>query len=320
MKVIIPQPFNTNMLISTGFTESVSTWSAVATYVVGNRVVYPQPQFNPGPSSVSKIYECIGTTFNGVGIIGQVPDAENSMYWVEVKTSNTYAMFDNTINNQSISTGVTVTIDLFLSKGISGISFINSEFGSVDIKIMEGSFTGQEKYRALYVKADSTSILNWYEYSKYTYISEEIPISYTDLVNIPNTYLRIRLTPSNQTNQVKIGELIFGTVFDFGFTQRGITAGITDYSIKQVDDFGNVNFVERAFSKKFGCRVLVKNSNLNASQRTLYNLRATPAVWLASEEANTQESTIIFGYYKDFSCELTYPDYSIYNLEIEGLV
>lgn len=312
MKVIIPQTFTANMLVRTGFTETVPVWNSSTTYGVDTRVVYPAP-FSGG---ISKIYESVA----GIDNLNKVPDDPASLFWVEVQTSNIFAMFDTTVGNQSTSSSSSVTVDLFLPTGISALSLINSEFDSLEVLIFQDSPSGKIYYRKAYKKINPLEFKDWLDYSRYTYVSGDIPISFTDLVNVKNTYLRIIMTPDVETKQVKVGELIFGTLFEFGFTQRGITSGITDYSVKQTDDFGNVNFVERSFSKKFSCRVLIKNSNLNAAQRALYNLRAKPAVWIATEDSSTQESTIIFGYYKDFSAELAYPDYSIYNLEVEGLV
>jgi hypothetical protein len=41
------------------------------------------------------------------------------------------------------------------------------------------------------------------------------------------------------------------------------------------------------------------------------------AVWVGSEE---YASMIVYGFYKDFSIEISYPTVSICSLEIEGLV
>jgi hypothetical protein len=116
-----------------------------------------------------------------------------------------------------------------------------------------------------------------------------------------------------------VGEIIIGNIFEVGWTQRGISSGITDYSVKEQDIFGNTTFVERNFTKRINCQVMVKNKYLNNIQRLFYNLRAKPCVWLPTNDENLTEATIIYGYYKSFSLEITYPEYSIYNIEIEGL-
>ena len=54
-------------------------------------------------------------------------------------------------------------------------------------------------------------------------------------------------------------------------------------------------------------------------QSYLYTLRATPAVWIASDEIRFEETLIVYGFYKDFSTEISYPTFSKCNIEIESL-
>lgn len=311
MKVIVPQAFSPSTLTSSGFTETLPVWNSGTTYAAGTSIIYPAP----GGSEISIIYESTTTTGN----LNKLPDEVDSTYWFPIKSSNRYAMFDNTVNNQSVFTGGAVTLDLFLPVGISALTFINSDFGSVDVAVYKTSPSGQLFYRRQF-NIPTTSFLNWYDYATYNYVGERIPITFTDIVNIADTYLRITFLPNPNTNEVRVGELIYGTLSDLGVTQRGITSGIVDYSIKETDSFGNINFVERNFSKRFTSKILVENKKLNTVQKVLYSLRAKPAVWIADEDVDIQEATVVFGFYKDFSAELVYPTYSYYNLEIEGLV
>ena len=65
--------------------------------------------------------------------------------------------------------------------------------------------------------------------------------------------------------------------------------------------------------------VYVPNYDLNKVQRFLYNIRATPVLWMASDNSELAEVSYVFGFYKDFSTTIAYPDVSMCNLEIEGL-
>jgi hypothetical protein len=64
----------------------------------------------------------------------------------------------------------------------------------------------------------------------------------------------------------------------------------------------------------------VSNYDLNKVQRFLYNIRATPVLWMASDDPNLAEVSYVYGFYKDFSTTIAYPDVSMCNLEIEGLI
>ena len=63
----------------------------------------------------------------------------------------------------------------------------------------------------------------------------------------------------------------------------------------------------------------VKNSDLNRVQSLLYGLRATPAVWIASDSPTFEEAMIVYGWYRDFTTEIAYPTYSLISIELESL-
>lgn len=310
MKILVPQKFQKSMLANTNLSETVAAWSSSTTYPEDSQVSFPDS------SGIIKIYQSLRSTVEEPNL-NNSPSQADSDWWFEMKTGNTYAMFDGTVNNQSIASG-TVTIQLSLENGISGLCLVNSDFGSISIDLQG---FGGSLYRKTYEKPSiNQDVDEWYKYYNFKYVSPDLPTIFTDLVNVKGSSVSITLTPNPETGYVKIGELLFGTIFELGYTQRPVTAGIVDYSVKQVDDFGNIRFIERAYSKKFNCKVLTNNKILNAAQRVLYDLRARPAIWIAAEDSDIAEATIIYGFYKDFSAELTYPDYSVYTLEIEGLI
>ena len=64
---------------------------------------------------------------------------------------------------------------------------------------------------------------------------------------------------------------------------------------------------------------MVNTVDLNKVQSTLYKIRAKPVVWIATEDDMYSESLIVYGFYKDFNCDLSYPTFGLYSLELEGL-
>ena len=121
------------------------------------------------------------------------------------------------------------------------------------------------------------------------------------------------------SGDVSLGEFIFGSLTDLGQVQYGLTAGIVDYSRKDTDEFGNVSLVERPFSKRLSCEFFVDNFRINRVQQLLISLRAKPSVWVATDNPTFEEAAIIYGFYRDFSLKIAYPNHSIYSIEIEGL-
>ena len=133
-----------------------------------------------------------------------------------------------------------------------------------------------------------------------------------------NTLLTVRIKNSVGTT-VKLGSLIVGSVTKLGTLEANPTVGIIDYSRKDTDAFGNFTFVQRNFSKRLSAQVFIDNSQLNGVQRFLNEIRATPSVWIGSEDPSFEESLVIYGFYRDFNIAIPYPQTSLCQLEIEGL-
>jgi hypothetical protein len=105
-----------------------------------------------------------------------------------------------------------------------------------------------------------------------------------------------------------------------GDTEFGATAGITDYSRKETDDFGVTTFVRRAFSKRMSARAMVPTAQVGKLQRALADLRATPCVWVGADDMTMYAPLVVFGFYRDFSINVAYPTRSYCSFEVEGLI
>ena len=49
-------------------------------------------------------------------------------------------------------------------------------------------------------------------------------------------------------------------------------------------------------------------------------LRATPALWIGSTDADFSQSLVVYGFYKDFYISIDYPTMALSSLEIEGQI
>ncbi|SEQ60742.1 hypothetical protein [Sphingobium sp. YR768] len=111
-------------------------------------------------------------------------------------------------------------------------------------------------------------------------------------------------------------ELDGGTVIEIGATEAAPTIGIVDYSRRETDDFGVTTVVPRGFARTMSVRVKVDTDDVDAVQRQLAALRATPARWVADDRFDALSFT---GFYKEFSLDLAIPPVSYCTLTIEGL-
>lgn len=118
--------------------------------------------------------------------------------------------------------------------------------------------------------------------------------------------------------KVSLGTTIIGNEITLGTTQWGASVGIIDYSKKETDEFGTTTFIERAFSKRIDVNLILPSRDLNKLQRILSSIRATPCMWVSTQDS-IYNLLIVFGFYRDFNIEIPYPEYSYCSLQIEGL-
>lgn len=114
---------------------------------------------------------------------------------------------------------------------------------------------------------------------------------------------------------VAVGTLLIGRLVPLGVTEAGAGAGITDYSRKVVDDFGEVTLVERAWAKRMTAKALIRTDALDLVVGRIAAVRARPSLWLGQSGVS---SLTVYGFFKDFSVEVG-AAVSKLSLSIEGL-
>lgn len=288
-------------LVYTTLTESNPEWSSATTYAIGAKVVY----------GVYGTYESLqnGNLNHTPPITSPYTDA----YWVRTGPTNKMAMFDEQIS--SVSSSASDIIFAVTSSSVDTVSLLNIVADKTSISVTDLSL-----YTTVYNNSQQLSggeSLDWFSYFFYDEDTQRTSSLYLDIPKVSNGLITIKVTSAG-TNS--IGTFIAGQLKLLGTTQYGVNSGIIDYSRKDVDEFGNINFVKRNFSKRMNATVSLTNANLNKVQRILYQFRATPVLWIASTDIQLEEPLIIYGFYKDFSTEISYPSHSICNLQIEGLI
>lgn len=283
-------------LIYTSVTDATAVYSSGTTYALGVKVRY-----------VNKIWESLQASNTN-----HQPDTSPT-WWLDSGPDNMHAAFDTTISTVSS----TVTQMTFVVKlgAISSAALINVKAATARLAITDP--TEGNVYSSIYGLSGS-NIFDWYQYFFNDPLVERTQIIYSDIPLYENSLVTIRLDNSTG-DAITLAQAIFGKINDLGGTQYGANTGITDFSIKQTDEFGNVSFLQRAFSKKLSAQVYVTKAELNRVQNFLYSIRAKPSVWIASDDPNYEETLIIYGYYRDFSTVISYPSYNLCSLEIEGL-
>lgn len=263
-------------------------WSAGTTYSVNAIVCY---------SATHKMYKSLKNSN-----VGYTPGAAgNETWWLEWGSTERWMVFDAVVGSQAEALMAGQTISWELDPGpIDSIALLNIEATSITVTMTDVGGAGPPVVwnPTVYDEDYVTDV-----------VKTDFPLTYL------NPHILIEIT--NTGDPAKVGEIVVGVKESIGPTRFTPSISIIDYSIKQVDSFGNYTVLQRAYSKRMSCDTTLANSALDATYNKLAQYRARPAVWIGSEEF---ASMIVYGFYKDFMITIAYPTYSICTIEVEGLV
>lgn len=285
-------------LVYSTATDATASYSNATSYAIGDLVKYN-----------NKRYESLQAAN-----LNHTPNTSPT-WWLELGADNVAAAFDEKVGSKTI-TADRLRMIIYPGTAVDAVGYLETNASIINTSVV--SFNKELIYSNSTGITENT-IENWYDYFFVSALSEPASqvvhrgISALD----PNVYIGVDMI---NTGNVELGSFLTGLSTTLGKTQYGLKAGIVDYSRKEADDFGNVSIVERPYSKRMSGDVYVNNYDLNKVQRFLYSIRATPVLWMASDNPELAEVSYVYGFYKDFSTTIAYPDVSMCNVEIEGMI
>lgn len=298
MSVIAPNAItDAKLSSSTALEADYPAWSAATSYAVGARVIR---------TSTHRVYEAVMA-----GVDATAPESAPTR-WVNIGPTNRWAMFDNAVGTATTANAaLTVVLRPGAVGGIALLELVGKQ-ASIVMKDAPGGATIYSKTVVL----DGSLIDSFYAWF-YTDYAQLTDFVLTDLpVHFVSNELTVSITGSST---VACGLCHVGEVFELGGVQRGATVGITDYSRKDVDVFGNYSVTKRAFSKRADLKLITDAGRFNQIFRALAAIRSTPCIYIGSEKQGF-EPLIVYGFYKDFSIDVAYSSVHLCNLSIEGLI
>ena len=308
MKFIVPVPITSAMLVSSNIPESISgtpateyvgsatitpaIWSSSTSYAIGDYCVR---------TSTHKIYQS-----NIASNLNHTPESSltgTTPAWKEISSTNRWKMFDAFGSTQSIQSNTVVhdkniDVDIQLSDSIDTIALIGlSGCRSVYLSVVNSlGDTYNEQTISITNKTDYVIRLNQ--------------------TTNPGDTLWLSLVPSTPATTIKIAKMEIGMAFELGDINYGSSVGIIDYSKKNTDEWGNTILIKRAFTKKITAKIVIDKARLDAVESALSAYRATPLVWIGND--NLYTALIVYGFYRDFDINISYPAQSDCSLSIEG--
>jgi hypothetical protein len=219
-------------------------------------------------------------------------------------------MFDGSLTSQTTNPGA-IDLTLAVPGRIDSVALMNISTAQVEVTLTDA--VDGAVYHKTYSMISDSGILDWYAYF-FEPIERLSDLVVTDLPPYYAPSLRVTMTDSGATPAC--GACVIGLSKEIGNVQYGAQVGIQDYSVKQVDAFGNYTVLQRAFSKRANFTVWSPSAQTDRIASLLASYRATPIVYVGTESFG---ATAVYGFYKDFNIEIAYQDYSICTLEVEGL-
>lgn len=211
---------------------------------------------------------------------GNDPVATPAM-WLDTGPSNRWAMFDQALGTVTTAQGrIGVRLEI---AGIEGVALLDVAGATVRVQA-----DGYDRTQAVTGGA----------------------VTFLDLAG------RARVTVTIEgAGAVSVGTLLIGRLVALGVTEASPTAGITDFSRKVVDDFGEVTIVKRGFAKRMTAKALIRTDALDQVANRIAAVRAVPALWIGQDGL---DSLTVYGFFKDFGIEAG-ETVSKLSLSIEGL-
>jgi len=299
LTVVAPTLITPAMLVSSNVPETdYAEWAAGTAYAKDARVIV---------AAQHKVYQSLADANTGNN--PATPSAAPK--WIVVGPTNRWRAFDKSVSSQTAQAG-SISYRLKAGSAVTYLGALNIA-GATSTRVRVDDPT----YGVVYDKTIALSRVpiagGWWEWF---FGERRAPTQalFNDLPSFPAADILIDIKGGAD---LAVGVLLLGQARTFSLGVRmGARVGIQDYSRKERTDFGDVVVVERAFAKRASFSMLLRASEVDALQRFLSDVRATPCLWIGS---GRYESTTVYGFYKSFDIVISYFDYSDCDLELEGL-
>lgn len=297
LTVVKPTVITPAMLVSSNVPETdYAEWASGTTYAKDARVIV---------AAQHKVYQSLEA-----GNIGNTP-ASSPTKWIEVGPTNRWKAFDKSVSSQTAQT-TSISYRLTVGKAVTHIAALNLT-GATSMRVRVDDTTYGVVYDKTISLANVPLETGWWAWF---FGERRAPTQaiFADLPSFPAADVLIDLDGSSA---LAVGVILLGQPRTFSMGVRmGARVGIQDYSRKERNEFGDVMLMERAFAKRANFSMLLRAGEVDAMQKFLSEVRATPCLWVGSTR---YESTTVYGFYKSFDIAISYFDYSDCDLDIEGL-
>lgn len=258
----------------------------------------------------------------------------SSQNWVDVGPLNRWAMFDGRVSTRTVGGTAKFSVTLVPGRcnGVALLDMIDISTLTIIASYPQASTqTSDTTTEYAYGITLRTQVLSTEVRLTYTinlenranvsdwktFFKEPYQIATDAFVDLPSR-ADMTITIETDDDNPQIGSLIIGNFVELGDVGYGVTAGIEDYSNIITDDFGVSTLVPRDYVKRVSYPITVPNYGIRRAYSTLAALRATPAVFIGSDDYRYTPFTV-FGIVENFELALSFATYSVINVDVRGI-
>ena len=280
--MVIPFSLTDGNLVSSNVPETdYPAWVVGTTYAQGDRVI---------STTTHKIYESVsaGNTGNDPTLSANVPT-----FWLVVGSTNRWRAFDTSLG-QSVTNPDTIEYVLTTPQRLDSVAFIGLVGTFVRVIVKDGSST--VRYDITQDLLDVGGITSWLDFFSYDG-SYDPEIVLNDIGALSG--FRVEITISTVGGTAQVAEIVAGKVESLGTILSGTRSGFTDYSRKEIDDFGNITIVKRPTARRAEWELSFETRANRRIQRALEDARGAPAYFYPGPEM-TDFYVSVYGVVDDF--------------------
>lgn len=265
------------------------------TYPIGERVQ---------DNTTHKIYESVAASNLGNAVT-------NTTKWIFVSPTNRWKPFD-TSNSSSVEVSSSFTYTVIPGAVATVLAILNiANANTIRVRVEDPVFGFvYDRTISMGLLPPNSTWWDWFFGSR----SINTQLILSDLPFYPNAKIIVDFTG---LTTMSVGVIMYGQPFQIGNSVRyGAKVGIKDFSRKEENIFGDYVLDQRAFSDRANFSIDVPKNEVDSTKRFLTKLRATPSLYIGAQE---YESTVIFGFYRDFDIMIDRASVSECAIEIEGM-
>lgn len=297
MKIVIPRGIT---LVATNVPEAdAEEWNAGATYPAGRTVMV---------SAEHRLYYALKESTGKPpkdNLLGTDP------YWSDKGATNAHKMFDEYINT---ATAVDGLLDVTVSAArCDAVGLFGCRGKTLRLDLISG---GEVLWTRTWPLLKPTYTFTEYCFSDRVFVRDV----FTAIPIRGSSTLRIRID-AGEGGTATCGNVAIGMAAYLGETQWQVNPARLSYSKISTNDFGYTSLSKGRLAKYLKCKATIDTETIDYVLKRLDDVDGTACIFVGYGDTGFQpECLLVYGFAKEVDPDLTNPEKSTVQFEVQGLI